>query len=939
MNPWPQQQPHLSHNAVSNIIETINNIDHLFNERNFEDADKMAEYVKGPVEQSYFIQKLSGHFNTNWFRFAYNYGILSFDQIPKAIKYEDTEGKVSYGFKNWEGAFAILEAAKAMSQYPEVTDLLLKVVDDYIGLVQELKNDKNRNFTADYHICRVILLLPLSRIEAKYLAFVIDFGLARDRSTLSRELVNSFFNRALKDDQDLAMRLLDLFFTPIFEKRQYKAHTKIDDYALENFTKSAPPKLYEQLGNRVVEWALAKLYKVSEAVQLPFTKFELPSLEPDRQNSSESDFNFSIVRLVIGLLSSLNIDELGTKLESFIASDQRIMRRIAYYLLDRNYKNLSALFWRQPNPLNEWEAKLEIYRLIKRNCPQFDREQVRTVVHWIDALTVDRMDKETQVEYDRHKAYRQLEWYLALEPIHYKYPELLIQPYNKLQEITKGQLPSHPGYDSYFSVRSGGDYSQNNRILNKSAIDVLNILANQQKWEGYNVYGLQQDVRDYVVASYNEVAEYLNEFQAMPIPFIYNFMDGFRTIAEKTGTLNIPQTFDFINSFIDQRKDLWDFSEDGREKSSSVGMIAWVFNTVVRNNEYLLKLDDVRLAIDALIKMENRYSVEFSWLNNEPVTDIINSTRGKIYDALMNCSIREVKIQAAQPFWDEQVQRLFTKRLTTKSGSTEFYWSLGFNIPQISYLDMNWLENNKDLLMEYKEDRFDNPVFYGYLLSSSQLYKNLFKFFYASYFAQVALLVDSSATTRRLVEHIWVAFAIDLSQANELIDFLIQSENEQQLGFLIDRIKIEDGVTNDYKIRYVWSAVLPIAEKSGNKNLRSKAFEMVYFAELLNEFKEVDLDLFMRTLSLGRSDINSYRLLKIVEAKLKIKNYALAGQLLEILLENVNSEAFFDEDKLIEIIEVLYQNQELSLADQIAIAAVERKNFRLVPIYNKYHQA
>jgi hypothetical protein len=938
MNPWPRQQPHLSHKAVSNIIETLNKIDHLYSETSLEEADKMIEYVRGPVERSYFIQKLSGQFVTNWFEFACNRGILSFDQIPKAIRYEDAEGKVSYGFKNWEGAFAILEAAKAIPQNHGVTDLLLSLVDDYISMVQQQKNDTNRNFTADYHICRVILLLPLNLIGSKYLNFVIDFGLARDPSTLSRELVGSFFNRALKGDHDLAMRLLDLFFTPVFGKRQYKVHAKIDDYTLENFTKSAPPKLYEQLGNGVMEWALYKLDKVSEEEPLPFTKFELPSLEPDTQNSSESDFNFSIVRLVTGLLSELPTEELGAKLKSLLTSKQRIMRRIAYYLIDRKYKNLSGLFWKQPNPLNEWEAKLEIFRLVKRNGAQFDSDQVKTVVQWINDLIVDQGEKESAIEYKQHKAYRQLEWYLALEPIHYKYPDLLIQPYNKLQEITKGQVPSHPGYDSYFTIRPGGDYSQNNRILNKPAIDVLNMLANQQKWEGYNVYGLQQDVRDYVVASYSEVAGHLNEFQAIPISFIYNFMDGFRSIAEKTGTLNIPQTFSFINSFIDQRQDLWDFSEEGREKSSSVGMIAWVFNTVVRNNEYLLNVNDVKLAIDTLIKMENNYSLEFTWLNNDPVTDIMNSTRGKIYEALMGCSIREVKIQAAQPFWDEKVQQLFTKRLTTHPGSTEFYWSLGFNIPQISYLNMNWLKNNKNVLMEYKDDRFDNPVFYGYLLFSTQLYTNLFEFFYATYFSQVTALIDNSVATRRLAEHIWVAFAIDLPGANQLIDRLIQSENEQQLGFLIDRIKIEDGITKDQKIRYVWDTILPIAEKSGSKSLRNKAFEMVYFAELLSDFINHDLDLFMRTVSLGRSDINSYRLLKIIEAKLKTKNYALSGQLLEILLNNVTSEAFFDEGKLIEIIEVLYQNQELKLADQIAIAAVERRNFRVVSVYNKYHK-
>lgn len=921
-----------------NIIEKINKIDELFNRSVQEHKTEMTECLDEPVTRSYFIRKLSGAFEPDWFEFAIRKGIISFSDIPEVIKSEDSEGKITLGFKNWEGAFPIVEAAKALSKFPKLTGLLLGVINEFIDLAKERQNDDTRNFTVDYHIAKSILLLPITLLEDKHLEFVFEFGLRRDRSLLSRELVNSFFPRALEDNKGLAMHLLDRFFTPIFEKRLHRAHSVIDDYTLENFSKTASEILYKHLGYDVVKWSIDKLKSVSDKHKFMFSKIELTSLEPDPQNSNETNLNFSLTRLVIELLSKMPNDELGEQLPVLIKLDDHIISRIAYYLIDRNYKDFCHLFWKQENPLNRFEAKLEIYRLIRRHCEDFSAEEVNIITMWIDDLDVDRSENESEEQHEKYKAYRQLEWYLALESIHYKYAELLIQPYNNLRKITEGSQPSHPGYDSFFTISSGGDFSSTNRILGRSVVDVLNLLANKDKWDGYNIYGLQQDLREYVVTSHAEVLEHLYKFEALPIPFIYNFVDGFRGMAEKGVTMDISNLLDFFRILVENRADLWDLSIDGRDKSGSIGMIAWTLRTIVRNDDYTITIDQIKNAIQSLIVMEAKYSGAFEWLNNDPVNDVMNSSRGHIYDAMIACSIREVKVNGGEPFWDEAVKDVFTQRLTEKSGSVEFYWSLGFKVPQISYMDIAWLERYKELLMEIMDGKYQLPVFYGYLLFSGQLYTNLYKLFYPTYLSQIGEKIENATIVRRLVEHIWVAFAIDLEKSDSLLNRVIESADIQKLVFLIDRIKIEDALDIDGKTRYVWEKILSIAEVSKDRHLKEKAFEMVYFAELLRDFEIGDLDLFNRTISLEKTDVNTYRLLKIVETKLRAKNYEMAGQLLEILLQKISADAFFDEGKLNEILEDLYKNGNNEYADRIAIGAVDRRNFSAIGIYNKYHK-
>jgi len=254
--------------------------------------------------------------------------------------------------------------------------------------------------------------------------------------------------------------------------------------------------------------------------------------------------------------------------------------------------------------------------------------------------------------------------------------------------------------------------------------------------------------------------------------------------------------------------------------------------------------------------MEARFTGDFEWLNNDPVNDIMNSARGHIYDAMIACSLQEVRIEGGAPFWDEDVRSLFTQRLVEKTGGIEFYWSLGFKVPQISYLDMDWLKYFKDTLVEVQDDKNQLPVFYGFILFAGQLYTNLYELFYPTYLSQIHVKINHPTIVRRLVEHIWVAFAIDLDKSKPLIDQIIDSADLQKITSLIDRIKIEDSLQKDDKIRYVWARVMTIVEKSTDPYLQEKAFEMVYFAELLQNFNVEDLDFFNRTISLKKSDVN-----------------------------------------------------------------------------------
>ncbi|MFD2966294.1 hypothetical protein [Sphingobacterium bambusae] len=897
----------------------------------------MIEYIKGSIERSYFIQKLTNQFDPEWFKFAYENGLLSFNKIPPPIPFTTNKGEISFQYKSWEGAFLIQSAAGYVEQFPEIHTLVVQIINGYIVFSYVQENSLDRNFTVDYQISRSILSLPPDSIDNIHIKFLFDFGLKRERSILSHDICEIFFFKLLDSNSLLASKLLDLLFTPLPEKKNYRSRAIVDEYTLENFSTSAPSKLFKKFDTTVLEWAIAKIEDVARESPLDFSKLHMASIEPDRQNIDESAFNFSIIRLLVGLLEEVPPDEMSSKISTLILNELPILRRIAYYFIDRRFEQLSPIFWEQANPLDDRNTMLEVYRLINRNCFKFEIEQVHQLLSWIKGLTVERRSEDKEKDYPARRAYFELEWHMALEPIRYRYPDLLIKDYHALKEMTNGVVPSHPGYVSYFSMSSGDDYSTDERILEKPPLEVLNILADKQRWSGYNTYGLQNDLTAYVIDQYDLISPVLYEFVALPVRFIYSFMSGLRSVIEKSTSLIAGEVLPFIDTILEKRHDLWDVTSDEREKSNAVGMIASLINSVFENKECKLTGEHISSAIEILIKLETNYIIEFEWLNNDPIMDITNSTRGKIYDALINASIKRVGLQNGPPAWDQSVKSLFTERLVSSCKIAEFYWCLGFYIPQISYLDMDWLKMNRHEMLKYREGKYKNPVFYGYLLFSQQLYKNLYDLLRDEYERQLSTLTDDNLITRRFVEHIWIAYTIDLQGANKLLTELISMGNERQIASLIDRIKIEDHISKAQKIRYVWELVLVLAEGSSNTTLREKVYEMVYFAEIINNFGDADLPIFYRTLRLGKQSLNTYRLLKIIEAKVAVGETKLAGTLLQMLLENCSQEAYFDEMKLIEILKELYENNLKAIADTIAIMAVERKNFGVVSVYNSFH--
>lgn len=915
-------------NQMRSVLSNDEKIDYAFIQKAFEN----------PVIRSYVLQYLTRNFSAEWFKALYEVGVFNVSNIPGPRKLTNQEEEESRGFNTWEACFLIWEAAKQNAEKGNLLPFLLEIIDTYIGFAQKYSGDPDRNFTVDYYMCQYIMLLPEGTISDEHFEFIVEFGLKQDRSILTRDLSERFLSKTLCwSEQTMTYRLLDLFFSSRSKADDFRMQSVVDDYYLEQLVKRIAAPLYEKLGTDIIEWVIDKISNLAAHLPFQFLKFSIPSLEPDEQNSSHEGLNTAIVDLLVRLLEIVEIGYIEHTVSRFLDQDKHIFKRIAFLTIDKHFETLKGYFWSYNNPLNDRECKLEVYRILNRHCKTFSKEQIEVVYQWIVSLELgEEMKKD--VNHERYAAYEKLEWAIALEPVRFKYKNLT-ELFNELRKKTDGNVPRHPGYDSFFEVRSGGEYAASDRILQMEPTAVLNLLTNPQDWKGYDHWGLEQDVRDYVLTNTDAVMDNIKQFLHIPIEFLYNFTDGFRTLAERSSKLDYPQLFQFFLNFSNERNELCDFANQEREKSGAIGMIAWFVDSAVQNEDLGLDLDAIQLAGILLLTLESKYSLPFSHLNSDAAFDVVNATRGKLYRGLVSCSMKENKLAGNQPgVWNDRIKNLFTRRAIANPVYAEFFWSVGFFTPQISYLDFDWLTTLKENIFRDHGDSEGDLAFQGYLLHASRVYNNIFELLLDRYEHALYTKPGRTMIQQRLVEHIYIAYLIGIPGGDRLLKVFFDTIDVTRLRYLITRMINPDVNHDQEKFTYIWDRILNLGIGSSDKMLKK---EIATTSSFIDQMDNADkgLELFERSLSFAEENTPTYNLIRMINSRSAGDQSEYPGKLLKMILNHPKLNFYHDFDTINEFIKKSYQAGQVELADDLAIAGVKRRDFEALDLYNQFHPA
>lgn len=930
---------------MENIIERLNRIDQIVASADTSQTDFILSVLGGQAERVYLFNRASASFSKKFFVYLAQLNAFDFARIPGPKTEEGEDGKENKWFYGWDAGF-LLRAAAEQNQAvgdPDVNNIVITLINNYIDYVFARREDPNRNFRPDWFFCDCIEFLPLQDIQPAHIRFIKEIGFKGPMSHVAMDLTTKFFKRLVKAKHvPLMIELLELLYKEDTERKEmfFDLHGQVDNYTLREFSSNSAPGLVEVLGTHVIDWLNNRIEVLARAYPTAFLKFTIVSIDEDNQNRHSEELNHLILKQLrncLNVTNAFNSKQLEGYAKTYLSHSIPVLQRMGIYLINQNFLELQHLFWQIDNPMKENEWKLEVHKLLLAHGPELNESQVAQLKDWIEKTEHEKIEGQTAEQEDQYNAYRKLERYAALETINDDLRPLIDSKIEELKAKTNGTMPTHPGYDSWFEMRAGGDHGRK-RLSEESIQQVSTRLSNPDKWDGYDQWGLQEDFRNLITSKPQEVVKNIDVFFTIPVTFLYYLFDGFRNAIGSKSEIDWSIVLNFILLLFEKRDDLWNNDNpQAQDNQITIGMIAWLIKDGTDKsifNEH--QLND--LCVQVLVIADERYTRPFVYLNDKrnPNFDIINSTRGKLYNAMIRVSIAIAnKKDSAEQKWHLSIKSVFEKRLLDNSYLDEFYWTLGFFTPQLSYLDKSWWFDNREKIYLYN-NQIDDFAFKGYLLYTGRVYKDIYEGLLLNYFRALDLYEEKSIYTDRLVEHVLIAWEAGLPEGEDLLDSLLKKKNIGWLGHLVNYIDRRNIIISENKLLVIWRRLIETCATMKDKKAGSVIFNTADFIDNIDHLSDEIVDLF-------RTVVNHYTMSPMVHRIAEsLTNFidqdpVRAGTMLQMLLEKTQGDFSYGNSKILDGLQKLYKNDQITLADKIALHLAEEGNFYVKDIYNQFH--
>jgi len=392
--------------------------------------------------------------------------------------------------------------------------------------------------------------------------------------------------------------------------------------------------------------------------------------------------------------------------------------------------------------------------------------------------------------------------------------------------------------------------------------------------------------------------------------------------------------FDFIKNLI-TTDDFWD------EKYSRFNYRNWIISRIAELIEEGTKDDNRAFSPEFLPVAENILLILVE------KTIVLNSTKEKIFSAMVNYSLRYARLykRKNEERWAENIKKEFTNRLNREiESSLEFSVILGEYLPNIYWLDKNWVIVNINKIFPIDNDIHWKSAFTGYLFNSSRIYKDIYILLRENghYAKAIKTEFNEPYITERLVQHICVGYLEDwekLEDEKSLIFQLIENKNINQLLEIVNffwllRDKLTDNIKS--KVKPLWKKLYEL----GKQNEESQEYKNLFsnLSEWLSLIDEIDDEIYVwLKISAKYVDIG-FNIHFFIENLMQhaSKTPKKVGEIyLEMLQAGIYP--YYEQEQIQNIVRTLYENKEKEIADKICNLYGEKGYLFLKDICKKYN--
>ncbi|OGU55969.1 MAG: hypothetical protein A2X64_08845 [Ignavibacteria bacterium GWF2_33_9] len=838
---------------------------------------------------------------------------------PHPIEVENQKG--SYKIPQWNVLDYLVNAAKKNNSSPtdEITELLINIINDIIEYKTET-NERIENYITDWEIAKIIFLLPAEFIQDKHIEFIrIALNSKWGSDMISHEIVNSIIPNVIKlNAKEILIKLLNIVFDykVLNNDRIDKYESLVDNYSFNKLMRLHKSSILKICGNEATEIVLKKIQQICGDDEFQFNSIWIPTIEDHPQTSFPEKYECQLVYFVRDFYQTSQPEDISNDISTLIHLEHPIFIRLAVHIINYHYQILNFIFWElENNPLEIVEAKHELFEFFKNNCIFFSVKQIDRIIQMIEEKEYFLYDefKNDKEKADIIIASLKKEWLSALLKTN---NEKIVSLFNKYNSINPSKI-EHPGFNSW-SESSWGYKSpiKDTDLLTKSIEEIVEYLNNfeeKDRWEEPSIDGLSETLRICVSENPNKFSDGISSFLAVKQIFQHSLLWGFSEALKSEKTIDWQSIIKFIKELINA-KSFWveDYTENlYNYRNWIISQIADLINFGTSNDAHAFEpslLPDAEYILLLLIdNAESNYNEMQDVINS-----VLNSNKGKIYTAMINYSLRYARLfkKDDENKWINSIKELFNKNLDKNiEPSIDFSVVVGEYLPNLYYLDKEWVTSNINILFPEDDNKYWEPAFTGYLYYTSSVYSHLYKLLSENGHYLKALQIDfkDEHANERVAQHICVAYLEgweDIDDTNSLIYELINSSNIKHLSALINFFWMQrDSITEKIKnkVKPLWKQLF-FRFKNENENKEyfkviAESSKFIYLAD------EIDEDIFTWLKFAARHINNNFHYPFFIEQLLKhVDNTPKAVG--DLFIEMLNN-GFFPEYKIEYIIEII----------------------------------
>ena len=941
-----------------NFYDVAYKIDNIIKEYSPKNLEKIESYFKHEGIKLYVLRKLvESKSPSSWLKPLKEKGYFNPEIYP-----------ITQEVLYWSILNYLENVANKNMKEPseEITNTLIDIVNSIINYRDE-KGKRIENFRTDWFMVKIISTLPVKRIKEQYIEFIrIALKTKWDATLVSSEIGKTFIPKLIKEQAKyLLLELLDVIFDYKKVEKDYidKYVSIMDNYWLFDALKKHKHKIAELCSIEAAEIALKYIKSIIQKDKSQFNNIWIPTIEDHPQNSFPDRYECQLVHFVRDMFELTNANQIRERIKKLLKEEYPIFKRIAIHTINHHYKDLNDIFWNwSGNPLDAPFLKHEIYELLKSNCLSFSKKQIEKIIEWIELKDyyISNEIKNNKEQIEKRKAYHKREWLSAL--LQTNNPRV-IERYKKYEEINPAEFGIPPGFDTW-SESSWGNISpiEEDELYKKSNIEIAKYLisyAEADRLKGPSKEGLADVFRISISNKPEKFTLEMEPFQNIHRMYQDSLLRGLWEAWRTKKSFNWENTLTFILKIIES-KGFWKekYTNKNDKLNNSVNAKTeqydyhdWIISAIAelieegtKNDNHAFDSKLLPLAERILLILIERAESDFYEVHNL-VTSVSNSTKGKIYSAMVNYSLRYSRLymKDREDRWVDSIKKDFTKRLDRRIESSPiFSVILGQYLPNLYYLDKKWVIDNINKIFPKDNDIQWESAFTGYLFYS-RVYKEIYFLLSKNEHYVKALEIDfqDENITKQLVHHICISFIEDwekLDDKNSLISRLIENNNVNQISEIVSFFWMwQDRLTNKIKskVKPLWKVLFEMVSQNEKKQEYQKIISNL--SKWLYLIDEID-DEVKQWLMLSARYIEKYHNTSFFVEYLYKHVEKTPEKVGRIYLEILNYEIypFYKKEDIKGIVQILYEKEQKEFADKICNKYGEKGFYFLRDIYEKF---